>query len=143
MRRLILLLALFASACGGGNSPTSPTPQAALTVSGTWRGTYASAQIGFGRATLVLTQSGDGVSGNWSTTPDPGGGNGVGAGTVSGFLSGSSPQSRPISLTMTPSDPRTCPFQFTGTASATSGVFGQWVATNCTVTASGSLILSR
>lgn|SRR3990167_3661479 len=149
MRQLILIAALACMGCGSG--PTAPTPAPptstpaqTLNVSGTWRGTYASAQIGYGRATIVLTQTGTSLSGTWSTTPDVGGGSSIGAGTLSGALSApSSSIARPIALTFTPSDPRTCPFQFTGSASTSSGIFGQFVSTNCTVTASGSLILDR
>ena len=146
MKAILIISALVLTAACSSSTPTSPSQQPAqgINVAGTWRGAYASAQIGYGRATLSLSQTSLSVSGNWSTTPDPGGGSGVGAGTVSGTLTspvgGSSQQA---TFTFTPSDPRNCPFQFTGTASPTSGIFGQWVATNCSVTASGTLTLER
>ena len=145
-----LSAALFlVAACGGkdNGSPSAPTP-ATVNVSGLWSGTYSSSQLGFGRATLSLNQSGTAVSGTWTTTPDPGGGSSIGAGTVSGTLTptGSTGTSGSLSLRLQPSNPLTCPFQFTGTTgTATEGrvLVGEWVTVSCTVTASGGLILKQ
>lgn len=139
----LLVCAMACGACGSDSTPAAPTPPAALNVAGTWDGTYSSAQLGFGSATLSLSQSGTAVSGTWSTRPSAGGGNGVGSGTVSGTndLTGNSGT---FVLTMSPSDPRTCPFRSTMTVFiAQRQMTGSWVTTNCTVTANGGLILTK
>jgi hypothetical protein len=116
--RALVLLSLLSAACGSTSTPTAPsTPSMqaqSLNASGTWTGTYASAQVGYGKATLSLAQSGTAISGTWSTTPDPGGGSGVGGGTITGVnpLTGNSGV---FTLMLIPSDPRTCGFQSTMT----------------------------
>jgi hypothetical protein len=144
-------IVLGVGGCGGGGSGVSPLvptlaptiAPAIMNVAGIWPGTYSSAQSGFGRATLTLSQSGSTIGGTWSTTPDPGGGSAIGAGTVSGTMKATG-NSGMFVLTLSPSDPRSCPF------SATMLVFlaqrqltGNWATVTCTVTANGTLSLSK
>ena len=143
-------IALGVGGCGGGSggvsplwSTLSPTLAPAMNVSGIWPGTYSSAQLGVGRATLTLSQRGSTIGGTWSTTPDADGGSAIGAGTVSGTIAATG-NSGTFVLTLSPSDPRSCPF------SATMLVFlaqrqltGNWATVACTVTANGTLILSK
>lgn len=145
MKRAIALgvTLFFVAACGGDSNPNAPSNSQTLNVSGIWSGTYSSSQLGFGRATLSLSQGGTVVSGTWSTSPDAGGGSGAGSGTISGTMTATG-TSGTFTLTMSPSDPRTCPFSSTMTAFlAQRQMTGQWVTFNCTVAASGGLILTK
>ena len=143
MKRLVLIAALACSACGSPTTPSAPTP-VPLDLSGTWNGTYSSAVLGFGSAVVTLSQIGSTVSGTWSTRPSANGGSGVGAGTVGGSTGGATGNTGTFTLTMSPSDPRNCPFSSTVTVFlAQRQMTGQWVTINCTVTASGTLILSK
>lgn len=142
---LPVLFAAFAIACGSTTTPTAPkvVQPTTLNVAGTWTGTYASGQLGFGTATLALTQAGTTVGGTWSSAPSPGGGADIGAGTVSGTnpLTGNSGT---FTLTLSPSNPTFCPFRSTMTVFlAERQMTGEWVTVTCTVTASGTLILKK
>jgi hypothetical protein len=126
-------------------TPFAPAPPlgAITNVAGTWEGSYNSSQIGYGRATLSMTQSGGTVGGTWSTTPSAGGGNGAGAGTISGVITTTS-TSGTFALTFSPSDPRDCPFRGTMTASlAQKQITGDWVSVNCSATVNAGLILTK
>ena len=59
------------------------------------------------------------------------------SGTLSGTIAGST-----LSLTLTPSDPRTCPFDLTATVSG-NRITGTYAAFNCTVPVSGAIDLAR
>ena len=141
MRILILLSALLVSACGAKANPVAPQPPVTLSLPGTWTGTYSSAQLGAGTARFVLTHQGSAVGGTWSITATRTGetSSGTVSGTASNLTSGAT-----FTLTLASSDPRTCPFQSTMTALAhLNELLGDWVTTNCTVAASGTLILRR
>lgn len=150
MRKIIALLILVASsACGGGSPshPTAPTsvvvaPQPTINLSGGWFGSWSSATLGYGPATLSIIQNGIQLSGNWSVTDQS---RVVTSGTIQGSVTNvNSIASGDVSMTMIPSDPRQCRFQFTGTGSTNiRSIFGQFVTTNCTVSASGTLIVDR
>src|SRR5438477_13088320 len=64
-RKLILVLPLFAAACGGGSptAPTASTPIVQVSLAGTWSG-QGSDSSGPGQMTWVLSQSGTTVSGS-------------------------------------------------------------------------------
>lgn len=141
--------ALLLSGCGGGSSsPTAPTavtvtpPTPTINLSGGWFGKWASSQLGYGPATLSLSQSSSlQLTGNFSVTDQAGT---VFSGTVQGSVSNVSFGSGDVVMTLIPSDPRSCRFQFTGTGSTSQrSIFGQFVTTNCTVSASGTLIVDR
>lgn len=135
---LLAIVCTLAIGCSGSQSPTAPTAPTIPSIAGAWAGTYASAQLGFGRVTLNLAQTSSTISGTWSTTATDG--TGV---TNSGTISGTVNTSRDVVLTMTPSDPRLCPYRFTGmTYSTERRIDGQFVTVNCTVAASGTLIVS-
>lgn len=138
IRRASLLWALILLfACG--SNPNAPGENG--NVSGTWVGTYSSAQLGSGQATLSLIQSGSSLSGTWSTARDSGGS--IGAGTVSGSNMVTS-DSGSFGLDLAPSDPTRCPFRATVTYSLPQKqMTGQWVTVNCTVAATGGLNLSK
>lgn len=141
MKRTLLFLALLAAGCG--SSPNTPGQDG--NVSGTWTGTYSSAILGPGNATLNLVQSGSALSGTWSTTPT-----GVGSGsrapnsgTVTG-TNGGTRDSGTFTVDLAPSNPATCPFRATMTYFLTQAqMTGDFVTTNCTVAASGVLILHK
>lgn len=140
MRTILLLSALILTACGGDKNPIAPPP-VTLSLPGTWTGTYSSAQLGTGTARFVLAHQGSAVSGTWSIIGTATGEttSGTVSGSASNLISGAT-----FTLVLTPSDPRTCPFQATMTAQAhLNELLGNWVTTNCTVTANGSLILRR
>lgn len=138
MRRSALLLILTVAACG--SNPNAPGKSG--NVSGTWTGTYSSAFLGRGNATLNLVQSGASLSGTWNTTPTVGG-SAPNSGTVSGTNGGTS-DSGTFTIDLTPSNPTTCPFRATMTYFlAQAQMTGDFVTTNCTVAASGGLILHR
>ena len=136
MRAVVIGVTLSMFLACGGTSPTAPSPPVTPSIAGLWSGTYASAEIGFGTATMSVTQTGSNVSGTWSTRSSTGT---TSAGTISGTVS----VSRDVALRFNPSDPRTCPFQFAGiTYSTQRRIDGQFVTVNCTVAASGTLILN-
>lgn len=138
MRPVILVLALLAAGCG--SSPN--TPGKSGNVSGTWTGTYSSAQLGPGTATLNLVQSGAALSGTWSTTPTVVG-RAPNSGTVSGTNAGTN-DSGTFTIDLAPSNPATCPFRATMTYFLMQAqMTGDFVTTNCTVAASGGLILHK
>lgn len=144
-RALACLLLLSVYACGS-DSPSSPTPPVApnlLNVAGLWSGTYSSATLGFGTALLSLSQNGGGVLGTWSSRPDPNGGAGLSGGTITAVIS-TRGTSGSVTFLLSPSNPLTCSFQATLEVFQTQGqMAGQWAAVNCSVTATGTLILAR
>ena len=135
-RRLVLCVCVIGavafSACDG-HSPTSPS---STTVTGTWTGSIASTLSGPATARVTLAQSGSSITGTWFVTSDidPSAAN---SGTLSGTIAGSA-----LSLTLTPSDPRTCPFDLTATVSG-NRLVGTYAAFNCTVAISGAIDLTR
>jgi hypothetical protein len=61
---MVMILATFLLGCGGGGS-SSGGGSTAIDVSGTWRGTGYAPQTGSAPTTLILSQSGNNVSGTW------------------------------------------------------------------------------
>lgn len=138
MRALMLVAALFVLPACGSSNPAAPTP-VTLSLPGTWAGNYTSAQLGTGTLRLVLTYSGSSVGGTWSTTGSAGNASGTVSGMAPSLTSGAT-----FTLMLSPSDPRTCPFQMTMTVQAhLKQLLGNWVTVNCTVTANGSVILTQ
>ncbi len=67
----ILWIALVAAACGGDDSgPTEPTPvePVAVTLTGTWTGSFEGALISGDDLRVELTQEGTMVTGSWTAT---------------------------------------------------------------------------
>ena len=98
--RIALLVCVVAcvSACGGNSvSPSGASGSAATNIAGTWNGTVVSSNNSDQQLTMVLTQSGSDVSGNWNATSVSW------QGQISGTVSGSS---------------FTGQFKFSGTASS-------------------------
>lgn len=62
----ILLCTLAAAACDSA-SPTAPTEPAAVTLAGTWRGSFTGNLVVSDSVSAELAQTGTAVSGNWST----------------------------------------------------------------------------
>lgn len=126
-------LCAMLSACGGSNSSIAPT-QATTNVSGTWIGTGRSrVTASTFSARVVFAQSGSSLSGNWSAT-DATASN---SGSLSGSIAGAS-----LSIVLTPSDPRTCGFTVTTTASGPQ-MNGDYATRDCTVAENGSLSLNK
>ena len=115
-------LCLVSARCGG-DSPTSPSAPVSLT--GTWTGTLQSTISGTGTARVTFAQSGSSLAGTWS----------VAATSVAAANGG-------LSVTLSPSDPLTCPFQVTATVNG-NRITGTYAAFNCTVALSGSISLTR
>lgn len=134
MTKWICMLGLLAVVgCGGNNStPTAPT-SSQLNVSGTWTGT-TSDNLGTGPARATLAQSGNSISGTWST--------GSGATTNGGSVNGSSAGTN-VSLSLVPSDPRTCGFTVTASVTGGNRMSGSYAAAKCTVVVTGTLTLTK
>lgn len=129
-RFIALAFALGLSACGG-SSPAAPS---VLQVAGTWSGSITSNQVsGSGPASVTLAQSGTALSGTWSVTgPD-----GPNSGALTGTVAGTS-----VTMTLTPSDPRTCPYNATVNVAGNS-MTGTYAAFNCSASASGGISLTK
>ena len=82
---LIVCLAVCAAACSGNS--TSPTPVSsgttAMSIAGTWDGTFVSSNNDTAQIRMVLTQSDSNVSGTWNSSSV------AWSGEVSGRVSGS------------------------------------------------------
>lgn len=127
-RALIVTVFLFVAACGGG--ATAPSAPSTASIAGTWSGTVTSnIEAGAFPTRVTLAQTGSNLSGTWSS--------GANSGSLTGALNGSG-----VSMTMEPSDPRTCPFRMTATV-AGSRMTGTYAAFNCTVAASGGITMTR
>jgi hypothetical protein len=124
------LLCLTAGLACGGDS-TSPTAN----LTGNWSGTISSQLAGPGTFVLTFVESSSSLSGTWSTTFSNTANNN--AGSLSGTASGSS-----VTLTLTPSDPQSCPFHVTGVMSGTV-ISGTYAAFPCTVAESGTFSASK
>lgn len=124
--RLALAIVAFTTACGGG--PTTPTTT--FPLAGTWVGQITD-NLGTGTLTLVLTQSGPGVSGTFVVASST-------AALVSGGTAGGTANGAALSLFLTPSAPLVCSptLTLTGTigASLTTAarrMTGQYFVTGC------------
>jgi len=131
LKKLIPVVMLLALAACGGSSPSAPST---ISVAGTWSGSITSNQVtGSGPASVTLAQSGTSLSGTWAVTgPD-----GPNSGSLTGSVSGAS-----MTMTLTPSDPRTCPYNATVNISG-SQMTGTYAAFNCTASASGGITLTK
>jgi len=82
---LIVCLAVCAAACSGNS--TSPTPVSsgttAMSIAGTWDGTFVSSNNDTAQIRMVLTQSDSNVSGTWNSSSV------AWSGEVTGRVSGS------------------------------------------------------
>lgn len=137
-QRLWFAIALVVVAGCGSSAPTAPSAPAAptnsqLNVSGTWVGTVAD-NLGSGSARATLAQSGNSISGTWSTNA----GLVTNGGTVTGSSAGTN-----VSLSLIPSDPRTCGYAVTAVVTGGARMAGGYAATNCTVAVSGTLTLTK
>ena len=131
-----LLAGMVAVACGDG--PAAPGGP----FNGTWSGAIADGAAGAGTARLVLTQSGAGVSGTFTTSFADGAFDR--AGSVSGTAS-----STAASLALTPGTPVVCSgFSLTGTMAGTVTVSGTrmtgtYAVLACSGAVNGTLDLAR
>ena len=126
MRKSIVCLFVLALTACGGSSPNGPS---GTNFSGTWSGTVTDNVVGTAPARVTLTQSGNSLSGTWSA-----GGN---SGQLAGSLTGSA-----VSATLSPSDPRSCPFTMNTTVSG-NRMTGTYASFNCRVAASGTIDVSK
>ena len=78
-------VALAGGGGGGGGGDPGPTPQAALNLTGDWRGTWTDAAGAGGEATLSLTQTDEAVSGTVTVAGD----DCLTTGNITGSISGS------------------------------------------------------
>ena len=107
----------------------------APSLSGTWTGSATStltSVVGSVRATM--TQVGSSLSGTWSVNYPSVGTN---SGTLGGTVTGSA-----VSVTLYPANPARCAQSMTATLRGSS-LRGTWSTINCTVSASGSVSLTR
>lgn len=136
MRRMVVLLAIVVSACGGKNTGTTPSPASALT--GSWAGQANAPGSPAGTASVAATiaQSGATLSGTWLTNYA----NPIynGSGTLAGSVTGAS-----LSLTLNPSVPTACPYNVTATTNGSSTIDGTYATVNCTVALGGTFTLRK
>ena len=132
----VLAIALAGAGC---RTPLGSTGA----LDGTWRGAIVDSAAGAGTATLVMSQTGQGVSGTWSAAFANG------ATTIGGSLGGSTAGAL-VSLFLTPTSPIVCPSSATlsGTLSMTatrSGnrLNGTYVVLTCTGATDGTIDLTR
>ena len=125
---LFLVLACVMTSCSGDEEDTS--------LSGTYVGTIQDSVVGAGTVRITLSQTGSTLSGTWQMTfANP---NFTNSGSLSGTVSGQS-----ITLTLTPSNPTTCPFNVTATMMGANRFVGTYAAFNCGDTVAGSLDVTR
>jgi hypothetical protein len=127
MVTVIALGSLLLAGCSGGGGGN------AVDVSGNFRGTLQDSRSGPGTATATLAQNGTAVSGTVQTST----GTNIGGGNATGTVSGNA-----IDLTVTPSQPTSCPFHVTGSVDGDT-ITGNFAAFNCTVSESGTFTLTR
>jgi hypothetical protein len=134
----LLVLTMGLAACDNNDS-TGPSG----TFTGTWSGTIVDSVAGIGTARLILTQTGSGITGTYTTTFTNTALNR--AGTASGTASGAT-----ASVFLTPSAVVVCSASLTlsGTMGASltlSGtkVTGTYSVLGCTTATTGTLDLSR
>jgi hypothetical protein len=121
-RRLLSCVWLcLLTGCTGTTEPAS--------LSGTWTG-WVTASATTGTLTFTMVERSGGLSGTWATSaPGAPGNNGSLTATI-GDRSG-------ISGRLTPSDPNSCPFDFTGTLESDRTVInGTYATGNCSTLAS-------
>jgi hypothetical protein len=133
---MVVVLALTAAACD--NHTTEPSG----TFTGTWSGTINDSVSGLGTARLILTQTGAGVTGTFTTTYPNTALNR--AGTASGTATGAT-----AAIFLTPSAVTVCSASLTlsGTMGASvtltaSKMTGTYSALGCTTATSGTLDLT-
>lgn len=136
MRQMMWAIALLGIlggvvGCGGSDSPAAPS----FTFSGNWQGVAQDSAAGTGVFRATLTQNGSSVTGTWFIQfPAAAFQN---SGSVSGTATNTS-----LSLTLTPSDPTTCPFRLSANASGNQ-MSGTYAAFNCTGSIAGTFTASR
>lgn len=120
--------------CEGGDDDDGNAPPA-VNVSGNFAGTVSDSIAGNGTLTLSLSQNGNNVSGTFqSRFANPASNN---SGSVNGTVSGTT-----LELTVTPSNPNSCPFRVVGQATGTQAT-GTYAAFNCSAAVSGTVTLTR
>jgi len=125
---VVLSIAIAGCDSGGDDDDVS--------LAGTWSGTIQDSISGAGTGRVTIAQSGSTLSGTWEATfADPANNNG---GTLSGTFDGQS-----IDLTLSPSDPASCPFRVTATLQGDNRFTGTYAAFDCTVVVTGNLDVTR
>lgn len=131
LRSIGLLAIAFGIVCCGTDSPSAPS----FSFSGNWQGVAQDSAAGTGVFRATLAQSGASVTGTWFIQfPLAAFQN---SGSVSGTANGTG-----LSITLTPSDPTTCPFRLTANASGNQ-MTGTYAAFNCTGSIAGTFSASR
>jgi len=126
---LVLGLSVGLMSCGGDDNED---------ISGNYLGTLQDNLTGStGSVTASLTQNGSAVVGTFLTVFIGAVGAIGNGGNVQGAVSGSS-----VTLTVSPSNPRDCPFTATGTVDGDK-ISGVYAAFNCSVAAGGSFSINR
>jgi hypothetical protein len=131
MQRVLLIAAAALLAACSAKSSTAP---ANGDIAGSWSGSITDGLLGSGTLSLTLAQSGDSVTGTWSTTfsdttHDTGG-------LVAGNVSGST-----LSIQLRPLSPSTCqygPFDVTASVTGTS-MSGTYSTVQCAAEDGGTL----
>jgi len=127
----LIALCLLAAQCGD-NSPTTPSEF----LSGVWTGTFQDSASGPATARLTITQVGGSLTGTWSVDATSFAG-AAPLGSIFGTVSGSN-----VSIFLRSSDPPTCLFDITATATGNT-MAGTYTTFNCTVVLTGSISLTR
>lgn len=128
-RALLIAAAVLLAACA--KSSTAPVIE---NFAGNWSGSIDDQRLGSGTLTLSISQTGDSVSGIWSTAyADTA--NDIG-GRVTGSVSGST-----LSILLRPLSPPTCqygPFEVTATLTGTA-LSGTYTTVQCAVEDGGTI----
>jgi hypothetical protein len=136
MQRVLVIVGAVVLVACGRKSSTAPTP---ADVVGSWSGPISDALLGPGTLSMSLTQTGDSVTGFWSTSfPDS-------AEDLDGYAAGNvfGPT---LTVVLKPSNPPTCtygPFDITAAVNGTMSMNGTFVTIQCAAADSGTFSASR
>jgi hypothetical protein len=130
---LASLLAIGMPGCGGSSG--SGTGPSQMNLGGNYAGVAQDSVAGAGNFNATLSQTGGTVTGTWHIAfPSHGFHN---AGQVNGSMGGTS-----LVAILTPSDPRTCPFNLTATLSGNQ-LSGTYASFDCTGVIAGTFQATR
>jgi hypothetical protein len=127
-------LALVSLPSCGSSTPTAPT----VNLNGNYAGTASDSLFGSGTLQLTISQTGNNLSGTYSSNYPAAGASGGGA------ISGTVNNGQTVSATLQPSIPTACPYQLTGViAGGGANVSGTYASFNCTVGVTGTFNVNR
>lgn len=126
----LILLPFILFGCASSSDSTPP-----IDIGGSWTGTIQDSIGGAGNFSITISQSGASVTGVWSSTFSNSNFNN--GGSTSGTVDGNS-----VTFILSPSNPRSCPFNAIGTISGNQ-ITGNYAAFNCTGAITGTFSVTR